>query len=98
MVEKANSTPANASGIGNHESCRSNAADVIAMPLASPAKFGSATCDVPITSAVIVQMMIVSMNGSNSETIPSVTGSFVRTAECAIDAEPIPASFENTAR
>ena len=35
------------------------------------------------------------MNGSSNETIPSVAGSLVLTAECAIGADPIPASFEN---
>ena len=51
-----------------------------------------------ITSAVMVQITTVSMNGSSSETKPSVIGSLVRTAECAIAAEPTPASFENAAR
>ena len=36
--------------------------------------------------------------GSSNETNPSVRGSAVLTAECAIVAEPMPASFENTAR
>ena len=98
MVEKANRTPAKASGIGNQEIWRSNAAEVMAMPLASPAKFGSATADVPITRAVIVQITMVSMNGSSSDTMPSVIGSLVRTAEWAMEAEPMPASLENTAR
>ena len=52
---------------------------------------------VTITSAVIVQITTVSMNGSSNETIPSVAGSLVLTAECAIGADPIPASFEKTA-
>ena len=50
-----------------------------------------------ITRAVIVQITTVSINGSSKETIPSVTGSLVLTAEWAIGAEPIPASLENTA-
>ena len=71
----------------------------MAMPCwPTSAKPGSATAAVPITSAVMVQITMVSMNGSSSETTPSVTGSFVRTAEWAMDAEPMPASFENTAR
>ena len=51
-----------------------------------------------MTRAVIVQMTTVSMKGSRSETSPSVIGSFVFTAECAMAAEPTPASFENAAR
>ena len=47
---------------------------------------------------MIVQMTMVSMKGSSSETSPSVTGSLVRTAAWAMEAEPMPASFENTAR
>ena len=46
----------------------------------------------------MVQITTVSMNGSCSATRPSVTGSLVRTAECAIEAEPTPASFEKAAR
>ena len=51
-----------------------------------------------ITRPVIVQTMIVSMNGSSNETMPSRTGYFVLAAECAIAAEPTPASLENAAR
>ena len=51
-----------------------------------------------MTSAVMVQITTVSMNGSSSETKPSVIGSLVRTAEWAMAAEPTPASFENAAR
>ena len=50
-----------------------------------------------ITSAVIVQITTVSIKGSNKATIPSETGSFVLAAECAIAAEPTPASFEKAA-
>jgi hypothetical protein len=53
---------------------------------------------ITITSAVIVQITTVSMNGSSSATMPSRTGYFGRAAECAIAAEPTPASFENAAR
>ncbi len=42
-------------------------------------------------------MTTVSMNGSSIATKPCVTGSLVRTAECAIAAEPIPASLEKAA-
>ena len=51
-----------------------------------------------MTSAVMVQITTVSMKGSSSETKPSVMGSLVRTAECAIAAEPTPASLEKAAR
>ena len=51
-----------------------------------------------ITSAVMVQITTVSMNGSSSDTKPSVIGSLVRTAEWAMAAEPTPASFEKAAR
>ena len=51
-----------------------------------------------IASAVIVQITTVSMNGSSSATKPSVAGSLVFTAECAIEAEPMPASLEKAAR
>ena len=50
------------------------------------------------TSAVMVTMTIVSMNGSSSATTPSETGSSVLAAACAIGAEPCPASFENRPR
>ena len=50
-----------------------------------------------ITKAVIVQITTVSINGSNKDTIPSETGSFVLAAECAIEADPTPASFEKAA-
>ncbi len=50
-----------------------------------------------MTSAVIVQTTTVSINGSNKATKPSDAGYFVFTAECAIAAEPTPASFENAA-
>ena len=42
--------------------------------------------------------MIVSINGSNRATVPSSTGFETFAAEWAIAADPIPASFENTAR
>ena len=50
-----------------------------------------------ITKVVIVQITTVSIKGSNKETIPSLTGWLVLAAECAIEAEPTPASFENAA-
>ena len=45
----------------------------------------------------MVQITTVSINGSSKATIPSVTGSFVFTAECAMAAEPTPASLEKAA-
>ena len=45
-----------------------------------------------------MQTTIVSMNGSKRATTPSSTGSDVLAAEWAIAAEPMPASFEKTAR
>jgi hypothetical protein len=50
-----------------------------------------------ITIAVIVQITTVSINGSNNATKPSEAEYFVFTAECAIDAEPAPASLEKAA-
>lgn len=42
-------------------------------------------------------MTTVSINGSKSATRPSEAEYFVLTAECAIDADPAPASFEKAA-
>ena len=50
-----------------------------------------------ITSAVIVQITTVSIKGSSKATTPSDAGCFVLTAECAIEADPTPASFEKAA-
>ena len=50
-----------------------------------------------ITNAVIVQITTVSIKGSNKATKPSEAAYFVFTAECAIEADPAPASFENAA-
>mgnify|MGYP006963493864 CR=1 FL=1 len=44
-----------------------------------------------------MQITTVSKNGSSKLTIPSETGSSVLAAEWAIEADPIPASFENAA-
>jgi len=46
----------------------------------------------------MAQITIVSIRGPKEATIPSRIGSFVAAAECAMAAEPIPASFENAAR
>ena len=40
--------------------------------------------------------MIVSMNGPSIATNPSLTGSFVFAAPCAIASVPVPASLEKT--
>ena len=50
-----------------------------------------------ITNAVIVQITTVSIKGSSKATSPSDAAYLVFTAECAIDAEPAPASLENAA-
>ena len=87
-----------ASGVGAHATVEANARLVSSMPLTSPcAKAGSYTV-VTMTSAVMVQITTVSMNGSSNATNPSLTGSGVRAVECAIAALPSPASLENTAR
>ena len=52
---------------------------------------------ITITKAVNVQMTTVSIKGSNSATKPSDAEYLVLTAECAIEADPAPASFENAA-
>ena len=51
-----------------------------------------------MTKAVMVQTTTVSIKGSSKATMPSRTGYSVLAAECAIAAEPIPASFEKAAR
>ena len=79
---------------GNQPIWYAKAAEVIAMPSRSPKGEPSVYKVVIITSDVSVQITMVSIKGSKSETSPSVIGSFVSTAECAIDAVPIPASFE----
>ena len=43
-------------------------------------------------------MITVSINGSKIDTKPSDAGLSVFTAECAMEAEPMPASLENNAR
>jgi hypothetical protein len=45
----------------------------------------------------MVQITIVSINGSSKATKPSDAEYFVLTAECAMDAEPAPASLEKAA-
>ena len=46
-----------------------------------------------MTNAVIVQITTVSMKGSSKATNPSDAEYLVLTAECAIEADPAPASF-----
>ena len=48
--------------------------------------------------AVIEQTMIVSINGPSIATKPSLTGSVVFAAPCAIVSVPVPASLENIPR
>ena len=50
-----------------------------------------------ITSAVIVHITTVSINGSNNATSPSDAEYLVLTAEWAIEADPAPASLEKAA-
>ena len=50
-----------------------------------------------ITNAVIVQITTVSIKGSKRATNPSEAAYLVLTAECAIEADPAPASFEKAA-
>ena len=62
-----------------------------------PALPGSTFPVIINTNAVIVHTKTVSINGSNRATSPSEAGYLVRTAECAIEAEPTPASLEKAA-
>ena len=50
-----------------------------------------------ITKAVIVHITTVSIKGSSKATRPSDAEYLVFTAECAIEADPAPASLENAA-
>ena len=64
----------------------------------TPFKAGSfQTPETKIANAVIEQTRIVSINGPIIATRPSLTGSFVFAAPCAITSVPNPASLENTA-
>ena len=54
--------------------------------------------EVRITSAVMVQTRMVSINVPNIATMPCRTGLFVLAAAWAIAAEPKPDSLENTPR
>ncbi len=106
-VEKANSATATARTTSNHGRNVTKASEVRTTPSAVVAPVSATSCRaasqlsgraMTIVSAVIVQMMTVSMNGSSNETKPSDTGCRVLTAECAMAAEPTPASFEKAAR
>ena len=94
-MEKANRIAAIASINGNQDIVVAKAADVKPIPVKSP--LASYIPVITITKAVTVHITIVSINGSNTETIPSVTGLSLLTAECAIGAEPNPASIEKAA-
>ena len=94
-MEKANRIAAIASINGNQDIVVAKAADVKPIPVKSP--LASYIPVITITKAVTVHITIVSINGSNTDTIPSVTGLSLLTAECAIGAEPNPASFEKAA-
>jgi hypothetical protein len=56
--------------------------------------FSVHTPDERITRPVIVQITIVSINGSKMETMPSSIGFSVFDEACAIGADPCPASLE----
>nr|GGH94470.1 hypothetical protein GCM10011355_08730 [Aquisalinus luteolus] len=89
-MEKANRKTAIASTTGNHPLTDSNARDVIAISL-------SPDCQAPettIASAVALQTTTVSIKGSSRPSRPSEAGSRVLATECAIAADPIPASLE----
>src|SRR3990167_6223066 len=102
MVEKANSTTASASTYGNQLTALPKATEVRPTPVAPPAcavRPPASTWPVMmITRAVMVQITTVSMKGSSSAAKPCDTGWLVCTAECAMAAEPTPASLENAAR
>ena len=85
-----------ASTLGNHGTTVSKAEEVRATPSTPSPSFHTPL--MTIVSAVIVQITMVSMNGSSSATWPSVEGSLVLTAEWAIEADPMPASLEKAAR
>ena len=56
--------------------------------------FSVQTPEERITRPVIVQIIIVSMKGSNIDTMPSSIGFSVLEEACAIGADPCPASLE----
>ena len=94
MVENAKRITATARINGNQLMVFSNAAEVTA----TPDRLVSAYVpDITMTKAVVVHTKTVSMNGSRRATMPSLAACFVFTAECAMGAEPIPASFEKAA-
>src|SRR5664279_2258102 len=106
-VEKANSATATASTYGNHDTTLAKASEVSTTPSGlavrpdeTAARASSHDCGraITIVSAVMVHTTTVSTNGSSMATKPSVIGRRVLTAECAIGAEPTPASLEKAAR
>ena len=68
-------------GIGDHGILDSKAAEVNSIPLTPPFKIVWLSKQVMITNPVSVQIITVSIKGSNNATYPSVIGDFVLTAE-----------------
>ena len=105
FIEIANKIIAIVKTNGNHGMASANAIEVKTAPSTfSPSIITSLPySNIPpllyiiITRAVIVQITTVSIKGSNNATTPSEAAYFVFTAECAIEADPAPASFENAA-
>src|SRR5690606_15167461 len=100
MVEKANKITAIVSTYGNHGKTDSKAFEVVNTPSEALTPYSiilPSPLQTIITRAVMVQTITVSINGSNRATKPSDAGYLVFTAECAIAAEPTPASLENAA-
>src|SRR5690554_5295173 len=95
MVEKANKKIATTKTNENQGNTLLKAAEVSSVP--SKEEVPSANPVNTSTKAVIVQTTTVSTNGSNNATTPSLTGSDAFVAAWAIEADPIPASFENAA-
>ena len=94
MVDNANKITATKSILGNQGITEAKALEVKDTPSVA---VGSIEPVMMITKAVMVHTTTVSMKGSNKATIPSLMGSSVRAAECAIEADPTPASLEKAA-
>ena len=109
MVDTANNTTATVKNILEYGMYSANALEVMPAPSyptpsinttpepSPPYSKKPPKLKITITKAVIVQIRTVSINGSSNATKPSEAEYFVLTAECAIDAEPAPASFEKAA-
>ena len=110
MVEIANKTTAIVKNGPENEMYLENAAAVIPAPFHLLSCNGYNTSFTSVLENCIVsiknddnqcghvQMTTVSINGSSKATKPSEAAYFVFTAECAMEAEPAPASLEKAAR